>query len=600
MDRTEPPAAPATAWSRIVLVALAGGLATVAVGWGVAQSALPHATAFALLRAFTVASIIGAACVIWWHRPANRFGPLLAAMGFAFALTALTASSDPATFTIGRAAVAAQWVLVTYVFLSFPHGVIEDPRARPIPAIMALLTIALWIPLLLLADHGPAGGPFVRCDGACPDNPFQVHEVAPWVTSALSTTTIIVISLALLATAIALARRLRSATRLERRTVGPPLLAMCGILFAGIPYVLLLEAGHHSTGLDVLRGLSIASTVVVPYALLLGMLRGQVFVGVASRKLISRLGAERPTPARVRTVLAETLQDPTLDLAFWLKDRQCYVDAHGKRVDLDSVGIRRDVTLVGENGAPLAAMFHDPALNDHPELLEAASAAAMLSLKNARLEADLRASVQELRDSRARIVSAADTERRRLERDLHDGAQQQFIALRIKLGLAAELLGNADGETARMLDQISQEAESALESFRELAHGVYPPLLGAHGLREALGAMARDAPLRVRVDADGIGRYPPDIEAAVYFCCLEAVQNAAKHAGAGASVDIRLSRQDGRLDFRVEDHGAGFDPRTATGRGLANMRDRIGAAGGDIDIASAPGSGTTVSGRLPV
>jgi signal transduction histidine kinase len=112
--------------------------------------------------------------------------------------------------------------------------------------------------------------------------------------------------------------------------------------------------------------------------------------------------------------------------------------------------------------------------------------------------------------------------------------------------------------------------------------------------------MARDAPLRVRVDADGIGRYPPDIEAAVYFCCLEAVQNAAKHAGAGASVDIRLSRQDGRLDFRVEDHGAGFDPRTATGRGLANMRDRIGAAGGDIDIASAPGSGTTVSGRLPV
>jgi signal transduction histidine kinase/uncharacterized membrane protein YGL010W len=586
--------------ARIVVVAVAGALAAVAVGWGVAESALPHATAFALLRALTVASLIGAACVIWWHRPANRFGLLLAALAFVFALSALTASSDPAIFTVGRGVVAAQWVLVTYVFLSFPHGVIEDSRARAIPTLMGGLTLALWVPVLLFADNAPAGGPFVRCDGECPGNPFQVLEVAPWLTSALSVTGNVVIGAAMLAAAIVLAHRLRRATRLERRTVAPPLIAMSGILFAGVPYVLLVEAGGEIPALDVLRAVAIAATVAVPYALLLGMVRGQVFVGVASRKLISRLGVERPTPARVRTVLGETLQDPSLDLAFWLEERQGYVDVRGKRVDLGAAGPGRSVTLVGDNGTPLAAMLHDPALDDHPELLEAASAAAMLSLKNARLEADLRASVRDLRQSRARIVAAADTERRRLERDLHDGAQQQFIALRIKLGLAAELLDDPDGETAQMLDQISHEAESALESLRELVHGVYPPLLGAHGLREALAAMARDSPLRVRIDADGIGRFSPDAEAAVYFCCLEAVQNATKHAGPGASVDISLSTDNGHLDFRVADRGQGFDPRTATGRGLANMRDRIGAAGGDVDIASAPGSGTTVSGRLPV
>jgi signal transduction histidine kinase len=588
---------------QIALVAFAGALAAAAVGWGVSESALPHAGGFAVLRAFTVVSLIGVACLIWWQRPANRFGPLLAALGFAFASTALTAASDPTVFTLGRVAVAAMWVLVTYVFLSFPHGVIEDSRARPIPAIMAGLTLALWVPLLLLADRAPAGGPFVRCSGECPDNPFQVLEVAPWVTSALSLTANVVIGAGLLVTALALTRRLRRATRLERRTVAPPLMAMSGLLLAGVPYVLLLEAGVDGPAVDVLRGASIVSTVVVPYALLLGMIRGQVFAGAAIRRLISRLGAERPTPARVRTMLAETLQDPTLDLAFWLEDRQRYVDAQGKLVVVPPSDPGRAVTLVGANGSPLAAMLHDPALDDHPELLEAASAAALLSLKNARLEADLRASVRDLRESRARVLSAADTERRRLERDLHDGAQQQFVALRMKLGLAAELLDDHEGKTARMLDEISHEAESALESLRELVHGVYPSLLIGHGLGEALAALARESPLRVRLDADGIGRFTPDIEAAVYFCCLEAVQNASKHAGAGATLDIRLRRSNGRLSFEVADRGAGFDIRSARhngGSGLANMRDRIGAAGGEIDIESTLGSGTTVSGRLPV
>jgi signal transduction histidine kinase len=230
-----------------------------------------------------------------------------------------------------------------------------------------------------------------------------------------------------------------------------------------------------------------------------------------------------------------------------------------------------------------------------------------LALHNARLDTalqttldELRKQADELRRSRARIVASADAERRRVERDLHDGAQQHLVALAVNLRLTRDLVAD-DPETAgQMLEQLADEVRATIQELRDLAHGIYPPLLADSGLGEALDAAGRRSPLPVTVDARGIGRYGLEIESAVYFCCLEALQNAAKHA-AGATVSVRLWEESGGLLFAVADDGPGFDTAVArSGHGYTNMADRLGAIGGTVRWDSTPGQGTTISGSVPL
>jgi signal transduction histidine kinase len=226
-------------------------------------------------------------------------------------------------------------------------------------------------------------------------------------------------------------------------------------------------------------------------------------------------------------------------------------------------------------------------------LVQAVAGQAGLVLRNVGLVEDLRA-------SRQRLVAAADQARRGLERDLHDGAQQQLIALRITLGLARQAMQGSPEEAASLLAQTEQSATEALAELRDLAHGIYPPLLADLGLAAALDAQARKSPVPVAVETDGIGRFGQDTEAAVYFCCLEALQNIAKYAHASAA-RICLQAQNGTLRFTVSDNGAGYDaPRTPFGSGLRNMADRLAALGGRLEIHSAPGQGTTITGHLPI
>lgn len=229
-------------------------------------------------------------------------------------------------------------------------------------------------------------------------------------------------------------------------------------------------------------------------------------------------------------------------------------------------------------------------------------------LNTARLDSALEATLQEmrrqaaeLRASRSRIVAAADAERHRIERDLHDGAQASLIALALKLRLAREVAED-DPERARvLLEELDSDLERTTEELRDLAQGIYPPLLAERGLKAALTTAASRAPLPVRVDANAVGRYENAVEAAVYFCCLEALQNAGKHAGAGARATLRLSEESNALLFEFADDGSGFDPRVlGRGSGLANMADRLGAIGGRLRVESAPGAGTRVAGTIPV
>ncbi len=230
-----------------------------------------------------------------------------------------------------------------------------------------------------------------------------------------------------------------------------------------------------------------------------------------------------------------------------------------------------------------------------------------LAVHNARLDTalqttldELRKQAEELRQSRARIVASGDAERRKVERNLHDGAQQHLVAMAVNLRLARDILADDPPAATEMLDQLAIDIKDTITELRELAHGIYPPLLADRGLGEALQAAANRSPLQVAVRADGIGRYGPEVEAAVYFCCLEALQNAAKHA-AGARVDLRIWEEEGGLLFSVSDDGPGFDTdQVRGGHGFVNMADRLGSIGGTVRWESQPGQGSQVQGSVPL
>jgi signal transduction histidine kinase len=242
---------------------------------------------------------------------------------------------------------------------------------------------------------------------------------------------------------------------------------------------------------------------------------------------------------------------------------------------------------------------NEPVSPAEDRLLEHLASQAGLVLRNVRLTAELQASIDDVRASRRRLVNAQDEERRRIERNLHDGAQQQLVALTVQLTLLEDSAKDP-GEVRQMTGQLRAGLHAALDDLRALARGIYPPLLADQGLEAALQAQADKAPLAVLVEADGIGRYPPDAEAAVYFCTLEALQNVAKYARASQAT-VALSCPDGHLEFTITDDGGGFDTTTAThGTGLQGMADRLAAVGGALRIHSAPGLGTTISGTLPV
>ena len=257
------------------------------------------------------------------------------------------------------------------------------------------------------------------------------------------------------------------------------------------------------------------------------------------------------------------------------------------------------VTVVRDAADGFAAIIHDEALADQRSFVEAVGGFAVMALTNHRLAAQVEQSLREVRTSRERILAAADEERRRIERDLHDGAQQRLVALRIKLELASELSSERRGPSAAQLHQLGDEVGAALEAVRSLAAGVYPALLVDSGLEEALRAVARTSPTPATVTTSGLKRYPRDVEAAVYFCCVEGLQNAAKHAGA-ASISIFVTGGH-ELRFELRDNGRGFDVGTAAaGRGLTNIRDRLSAVGGELVVESSVGLGTRIAGTVPV
>jgi signal transduction histidine kinase len=330
--------------------------------------------------------------------------------------------------------------------------------------------------------------------------------------------------------------------------------------------------------------------VLVPVGFLVGLVGARLRRG-AMTTLMVRL-AELPPPQQVRDALADALGDSTLRLLFWIDDGYTDLDGHPATLDPE-----RAVTVLEYGGERFAALEHDPFLYDDRELLQAVGAAARLAVENSRLQAQLRAQLAEVRASRARIVAAGDAERRRLERDLHDGAQQRLLGIRLALRLARQRVGEDDGEVEELLREADDELMAGLDELRALARGIHPAVLTDEGLAAALGSLARRAAVPVEIRAVPDGRLAAPVEAAAYFVASEALANVAKHAHA-SNVTIAVTRHEGWVRLEVADDGIGGADVTR-GSGLAGLKDRVEALDGHLEISSRDAAGTTLSAEFP-
>lgn len=298
--------------------------------------------------------------------------------------------------------------------------------------------------------------------------------------------------------------------------------------------------------------------------------------------------------------VADALKDPSLKILHSFPgEQEGWVDESGVPVALDGVRGGREVTEVS-TGRWRIAIVHDPVLAEHRALVQGAGAYALAALENEHLSGELRSSLDALAESRARAGAVEHRERRKLERDLHDGAQQRLVALRIKLAVAAEQLEDDDPVRAEVIRTLGEEVDATIDEVRSFARGVYPSVLAQMGLGEALRSAGRSSALPTTVRSEGLGRYPPEVETTAYFFCSEALQNAAKHARGATEITISLWA-DQELHFEVRDDGAGFDIQsTPFGTGLRNLGDRLAAVGGTMTIHSSPERGTSVAGSIPL
>jgi signal transduction histidine kinase len=336
---------------------------------------------------------------------------------------------------------------------------------------------------------------------------------------------------------------------------------------------------------------------LLPLGFLAGLWRvrlGRTAVGTLLTQLRQPMSA-----AQLQTALARAVRDPSLRIGYWRPDVEAFVDGDGRPLQVPEADLGNAVTLVEPGGRRIAVLLHDPALREDGHVLNAVTAAAELALENQRLTAEVRAQLAEVRDLAGRLVAAGDAERRRLEHDLHDGAQQQLVTVGLSLRMALDRLGRTtEGETAALLTKIAARVDAVIGELRELAHGIHPAILTNAGLMPALHALAERTPEpEVHLRTADVPRLTPAEEATGYFVAAEALANTLKHANA-SQVRVSVEYEEGVLRIDVTDDGSG-GADIGAGSGLLGLRDRVTALGGTLSVRSAPGRGTSVSAAIP-
>ena len=580
-----------------VAALLCGGVVAISLVGAPPDERVTTAAVFGLLVAAPILVGLGA----WRMHADDRFARLLVVAGATFSLTALSQSGNDVLYSVGR---IAGWLVVPvllFLMLSFPSGRLTARRDRRLITAVGALALTLYLPTALIVRHFPEPSPWARCGVDCPENAFAVVHVDPgFVDNIIRPGREVLIVIALIAVAAVLADRTRRSGPLLRRAITPVLVVAGVQVVAFAAYQWSRRSGTVPATVDLLGWLWLLSLPAVALSFAAGLVNRRLRVASVLQDLTLRLRAPA-TAAELRSRLADALEDPSLRVVY------CVPGVPGRWVDESGWPVRAPerepggvVTDVVTDGRRVAAVVHDSALATDAALIGAAAAYGLVVLENTRLIGELRSSLERLSESESRGATAARGERERIERDLHDGAQQRLVALRVRLALLAESLNGDSADHAAEFNELGQQIEMTIDEVRSLAHEPYPDLLAREGLDAALRAAATAAPIPTTVVGDRIGRFAQSVETTVYFSCLEAVQNAVKHAHGATRITIRLSAGE-QLRFEVRDDGPGFAGEAPSpGLGLANIKDRLGSVGGRLTIASGSGLGTRVVGTIPI
>jgi signal transduction histidine kinase len=528
---------------------------------------------------------LAAGLLAWRARPQSRTGPWMVLTALLLFVGNFGNGSVPVVHQLAYGFHDLYFLPLGIVVVSFPTGRLR----RGVESWLARIALAwlVFVAIITVISLNPA-----RCPPAitCPANPFLL---VPDVGSLEAIVTIRNIGgqVVWLAFVLVVARRWWSSTSAARRALVPVWFSGVAIAISGVASSALAELGAYDIA-DAFDGwFNWGISMLIPVVLLIGLIRGRLDQA-AIGDLIEELAGTRHSSEQLRAALARAVGDPTLELAFPVGDE--YVDPEGRPVTLPPTGAPRRATPVERDGETLAMIVHDRALDANPGLVRSAGAAAAMALENERLTAEVRARLVAVGASRARLVEAADAERARIERNLHDGAQQRLVTLAIRLRTLAD--ASTDEVVTARLEALGLELDGALAELRELARGIHPAVLAQSGLASALQALADRSPIDVHVQAPAT-RFRDSIEAAAYYVAAEAVTNAVRH-GHARHVTIGVVA-DTQLIVTIADDGVGgADPRAGTG--LLGLEDRVAALGGSLTLTSSPGAGTRLRAAFPL
>ena len=540
-------------------------------------------------------SFLAAGIAAWLRWPASRLGPLFTIAGYLWLLPNLGHLPYALPFTIGNLVASVYGAALAHLALAWPTGRLRSRFEVGVVAAEYAWTIGQSFVSMFFWN------PHTNCGPGCPANLLMIDgsRSAENVLGVIS----IPVGLALTVTVLALiVRHWQTAQGWTRRAmvpllwIAPAICALSAVQTVAENTSLRLFAG--ATAGNILYGYLPLILLAGPALFVASTLLARTARGAVGTAIVD-LEPGAP-PGQLRDTLARALGDSTLQLAFRQPDGPGYADTTGRPVDPARPEPGRIVTpLPGPAGAAPAeaVLVHEEGLEHEPQLIRLTAAAAGLALEHARLQAEVQAQLEQVRASRARIVEAGDEARRRIERDLHDGAQQRLVTLSLALGMARSQVAGSDPGLAALLEGATKEAREAIAELRELARGIHPAVLTETGLAGAVQALVERSPVLTTVGAVPAGRYPAPIEATAYFVVCEALANVAKHAP-GATAQVAIRQPAGRIVVEITDDGPG-GARPGAGSGLRGLADRVASVGGTLRVESAVGGGTRLRAEIP-
>jgi signal transduction histidine kinase len=581
--------------TRLLFVGLLGAGGAAWVGYETAKN--PHAGpahVAVTLRVVIIVALVLSGLFAYASRRQRPMGRLLIIAGLFSCVWLLNGSREELDFTAGLVASGLAPGLFCYLILAFPSGRIESWRERRFITTTTGVMALAWL-LGVFSHRQPIiRTPLLRCRHKGLNALYlglggDAHEVLVWVVRAdwfLITA----------GTALLVALRASRANRYSRLLLFP----MGTIAFLQLGLFVAFAARDLSGAAEagVVGTAYVATVAALPLAIFLGLAMQRLWIGRVLARFVTALGSRSAND--VQSAMASTLNDPKLKIFYRRNGSTAMVDADGAPLSLRERDGRRR-TRVQSGGQTLAVVDFDASLSDQEEYIQATGKSAVLWLEKERLVTELATSKSSLEASRARLARTADEERRRIQRDLHDGAQQHLIGMHIKLELALETMHEAPARGAALLAQIGDEMGQTARDLRSLAADVFPPTLREHGLLDALRSAIRRMGIDVRVEAHVVNRHPREVETQLYFVFLEALQNMSKHAGPGTTATLRMWQVKRWLYLELRDTGVGFDPEgVKAGSGLSNMQGRLYSIGGSLAVISRRGVGTVVRAVVPI